>query len=453
MAELVKQWEDGTSLSVTYTGDGDGSATFSSDQNEGIDREMSVVFSGGGASQERTVRQVGLRQPYITADGKVFMTSDGKVYGVLKQGGVVPPDPEPIETYTLLSFIESTGEQYINTGYIVQEDDVIDMYYIAELQTSADKCLFGAYGDNGHLFVSIYSNTAYIRFGSTTSSTISNARTKYVLSLKKGSATIDTSSTSPNFATMPQYPLYLFANNNKNTSINMYGIYRSIGFKISKTSGKIVMNLKPCKRDSDGKAGMLDLISGEFKPNLGTGADFIVGNEIKITDDYELLDYITFNNDKTYNTGILGNERSSVEVMFRRTDTSGADYMFGTSAGARITGYLTTSGYWRFGAGAPTFNTNNKNLNYGVVTPGKTTVSGSSKTYSIGNDFVTDNPIPVGGHTPSSGVPTATYQGYMFFFRMKEDNAYVVDFVPLKRKSDGMEGFWDCITQQFIEPN
>lgn len=213
------------------------------------------------------------------------------------------------------------------------------------------------------------------------------------------------------------------------------------------------MNLKPCKRDSDGKAGMLDLISGEFMPNLGAGADFIVGNEMKITDDYELLDYITFNNDKTYNTGILGNERSGVEVMFRRTDTSGADYMFGTSAGARITGYLTTSGYWRFGAGAPTFNTNNKNLNYGVVTPGKTTVSGSSKTYSIGNDFVTDNPIPVGGHTPSSGVPTATYQGYMFFFRMKEDNAYVVDFVPCKRKSDGMEGFWDCITQQFIEPN
>ena len=44
MAELVKPWNDGGSLSVAYEGDGDGSAIFTSATNEGIDREMSVVF-------------------------------------------------------------------------------------------------------------------------------------------------------------------------------------------------------------------------------------------------------------------------------------------------------------------------------------------------------------------------------------------------------------------------
>ena len=30
-------------------------------------------------------------------------------------------------TYTPLTYIEAAGEQYINTGYVVQEDDVIEM--------------------------------------------------------------------------------------------------------------------------------------------------------------------------------------------------------------------------------------------------------------------------------------------------------------------------------------
>ena len=61
--ELVKPWNDGGSLSVTYEGSGDGSAVFSSDAYEGIDREMEVSFVGGGMTQTRKVRQKGIRQP------------------------------------------------------------------------------------------------------------------------------------------------------------------------------------------------------------------------------------------------------------------------------------------------------------------------------------------------------------------------------------------------------
>ena len=48
--DYIKQWPDGESLTVTYDGDRDGSAVFTSDTNESIDREMSVFFRsvGGG---------------------------------------------------------------------------------------------------------------------------------------------------------------------------------------------------------------------------------------------------------------------------------------------------------------------------------------------------------------------------------------------------------------------
>jgi hypothetical protein len=85
MAELVKPWNDGGSLSVAYEGDGDGSAVFSSDVAEGLDREMIVVFRDGGrtVAVERKVLQVGMREMFVPNDGD-FVPSEGGSFNVLK---------------------------------------------------------------------------------------------------------------------------------------------------------------------------------------------------------------------------------------------------------------------------------------------------------------------------------------------------------------------------------
>lgn len=85
MAELVKPWNDGGSLSVAYEGDGDGSAVFSSDVAEGLDREMIVVFRDGGrtVAVERKVLQVGMREMFVPNNGD-FILADGGTYNVLK---------------------------------------------------------------------------------------------------------------------------------------------------------------------------------------------------------------------------------------------------------------------------------------------------------------------------------------------------------------------------------
>lgn len=83
MAELVKPWNDGGSLSVSYDGDRDGSAIFSSDINEGIDREMSVSFSDKDERVvvERMVRQEGRREVFDD-----FILSNGGTFNVIKDG-------------------------------------------------------------------------------------------------------------------------------------------------------------------------------------------------------------------------------------------------------------------------------------------------------------------------------------------------------------------------------
>ena len=86
MAELKKQWTDGELLTVAYDGDRDGSAIFTSEENESIDREMSVSFVDKSRSVivERTVKQIGLREVFNASDG-AFVLADGGTFNVLKR--------------------------------------------------------------------------------------------------------------------------------------------------------------------------------------------------------------------------------------------------------------------------------------------------------------------------------------------------------------------------------
>lgn len=81
MKSVIKPWNDGGSLTATYEGSGDDSATFASDNNEGVDREMSVFFNGGGLSVERVVKQEGRREAF-----EDFILSDGGTFNVVKYG-------------------------------------------------------------------------------------------------------------------------------------------------------------------------------------------------------------------------------------------------------------------------------------------------------------------------------------------------------------------------------
>ena len=451
MAELVKQWNDGGSLTATYDGSGDGSAVFSSDAYEGIDRTMPVTFKGAGLSIERTVRQEGIRERFITADGKVFCVFDNGRFGVLK-GGFEPDEPPTMETYTRLTYIQCTAEQFFNTNYVVKETDTIEAYY--ETNTaSTDKFLYCSSSTAGSIWLSLYSTYAYVRFGNTSSMSIGNGSINHYIKVKKTSVVLDVTTTSLTFEGMPTGPLYVFGG--YNASSGLYNAYtgKCTMLKITGGDGNVVMELRPVKRDSDGKVGMLDIVSGTFFVNEGSGADFIGGREIAVTDEYELIDKVAFNNDVAFDTGFYGNEKTYIDVMFQRTDISGADYLFGCSSGNRLTAYCPASGsgYWRYGSAYPTFTTASKKIYVATVTPTKTTVDRTSGSIST-SAFTTSWTLPLGGSKGSTDMIAKSFQGYVYYFRMKHGTEQLLDWYPCKRKSDGVVGFWDCVTQTFVEP-
>lgn len=421
MAKLQKSWDDGSILAADYTGSKDGTIVVSSEKNGGAAREMLLSV--------------------IDKSGKVVVPI------VIRQAA-----GESVETYTRLTYIECSGKQYINTNYIVQEDDVIDMYYISTSTSSADKALFGVADSGNGIWATIYSNTSYVRFGSTASVSISNARLSYKITLKKGNATIDNLSGSPVFSQMPTIPLYIFASNNNDNTVNMYGYCRSWGFRISKSNGDVVMDLKPCKRDSDGKIGMLDLVSGQFFGSEGA-EEFIGGSEMNMGADYEALDYVTFNADKLYDAGII-KSTYQIEVLFERTETAKTPYLYGVVTSphtASVTAYLSSGGSWRFGSSYKGLTTNSTKMYKVEISNGKAVFDFTSSAFTK-STFTTPDTLMVGGYRSAAGSRIKTYYGYIYYFRIKEGDTMIVNWYPCRRKSDGVEGFWDCVTQTFVEP-
>jgi hypothetical protein len=183
---------------------------------------------------------------------------------------------------------------------------------------------------------------------------------------------------------MPQVPLYLFARNNKNTDVGMYGYCRCLGFCIKKSTGEVVMDLKPCMRNTDRKAGLIDLISGRFFMNEGTGDDFSAGAEVKLTDGYEALDYVTFSKNKLYDLGIV-NSTQTIEVMFARSEKSTTPYLYGCVTSphtASVTAYLSNGGAWRFGSSYKGLTTNNTFINRVIVANGTTNFNFTAGTFT-----------------------------------------------------------------------
>lgn len=298
MATLIKQWPTGSgSLSVTYEGSGDGTAVFTSDTNEGIDRVMDVAFKAGDVVEQRIVTQEGLRQPFGLNGGGVFRVKGGGRFGVLKVGEPIVP-PTPMETYTRLTHIECDGQQYIDLGYVVKEDDVIEANFVLTKIDESDKFLFGVSDGTLGLWFEYYNHTAYSRFGYTGSQSVANTSDEYRVILQKNLVTIGSTSASLNYTSMPNSSLFLFAGKSANGDPYAYGYYRCSLFRITNSNG-VVMELIPHRRDSDDAIGLLDTVSGKFY--ISQEESFIGGGVM--SDGYEQIEYVTFNGDKTFDTG------------------------------------------------------------------------------------------------------------------------------------------------------
>lgn len=86
--ETKIKWNEGEGyITATYEGSGSGSASISSDVNEGIDREQPIKVETTKGNEPKSIdvsiKQYGMREVFEPSDGE-FVLADGGTFNVLK---------------------------------------------------------------------------------------------------------------------------------------------------------------------------------------------------------------------------------------------------------------------------------------------------------------------------------------------------------------------------------
>jgi hypothetical protein len=126
-------------------------------------------------------------------------------------------------------------------------------------------------------------------------------------------------------------------------------------------------------------------------------------------------------------------------------------YGFATSPHtATVTAYL--GGTWRWGNQGSSLTFGDKDQHYTRQYNANIYYDGSTRAYSKSPAFTTADTLVVGGRRGSDGVALPTFNGKIYYYRIYDGSSVMLEWQPCKRLSDGVEGFWDCVSQTFIEP-
>lgn len=186
-------------------------------------------------------------------------------------------------SYVRLDYIESTGEQYIDTGVSYDEDNE----YVINCDVAVTSSTSRFSGWNGGGIFGIASSSwqdgvghaieGFDIFEKTNIQLIieKELSSDTIMTVTQGDNTDSKSRTHPsikNYAGM-NYPIFAYTDNNG-------GLYRYISMKLwnmrISINDKLVRDFVPCYRKTDGVSGLYDVINDKFYTNSGTG-EFVKG--------------------------------------------------------------------------------------------------------------------------------------------------------------------------------
>lgn len=197
----------------------------------------------------------------------VIATKDGKtITGVWTQ----KPNPALVvpDGYTQLEYIESTGTQYIDTGWKPAKGDTLTIE--SSLSSNANESGFAGYTSQWELYYDVNKNVLAWSSG-TTITALQIANSPVALNQKNTVQVRFDSAQSKGTG-------YLFTYRPGDYPFNG----RIYSAAVKNSAGTILRNFIPAKRNSDNVIGLYDLANDVFYTNAGSGT-FVAGAEIPST--------------------------------------------------------------------------------------------------------------------------------------------------------------------------
>ena len=345
--------------------------------------------------------------------------------------------------YTFLEYIESSGTQYINTGFKPNQDTrvVISADFAARNTTQG---LFGQstnlsskryeFLENGTNFYSPYNNGAGSLF------TLSDSR---ILIDKNKNTTIvngTTVVTHTYSAFQATNNMYLFALN-RNGSVSS-ACYAKVYYCQIYDNGILIRDYVPVK-NSSGVAGLYDMANGVFYKSAST-TNFTAGSEI--ANPFTWLDYIESDGNQWIDTKFNVSAETEVICDFQYTYTpTSTERLFSNDNNFGF-GWQSTGVFRSWGGSAANFSMSATDRH---VLHKKSTecILDETKMTTTAHSAVTDYTLPLFARN-SSGTIDQYSKVKLYSFQLYDNGALVRDYIPASRY-DGSVGLYDKVSSKF----
>lgn len=357
------------------------------------------------------------------------------------------------EEYREVGYIESTGTEWIDTGYAI--NTATDSVYLEfeALDTTIYKWLFGEHDNNARFGIGTGDGTdkRNVAYGNNTykvkDTQIFNG--KHIFQADNTGVYLDDVKIANYSSFKSTSSLYLF---NLNLSGGSYQTKARVWKYQHYRDGELIRDMYPCLSKSINRAGLFDRVSMRFFGNNGTGEFQYSGLPIE----YEPVEFIESTGTQFIDTGLKLTSEYSVELDYQITNASqkrtGLFGSVGTNTNGRYGslispsnsqlehGYGATNTYYQ--TGLPDLNRHllkqEKNKLYVdgelIYTFPTSTFSATSNAYLCNFNFTNYNPAK------------ARYYGAKFW----DGDELIRNFIPCYRKADGEAGLYDTVTKSFF---
>lgn len=375
-----------------------------------------------------------------------------EIYEVKKAYSILPSGVE------LYDYIQSSGTQYIDTGWITNYTKSFEITSKYNASSSGTRgCILSSYNAGRATSLEVTTNSRFwLHDGNIDNSIAASVEVNHVSIFSYGNGTwkhqvdggtAQTGSTSYSDSAVGSAYMFLdraLRTTTFNKTFKMY--YLSI-----KENGVLIRNFLPCTYL--GEPGMWDTVENKFYRNQGTG-QFTLGNKITLKE----YKYLQSSGTQRIDTGIIPD--LTLDTYFKVETLSGAassSPIIGTRVGSSNPGRYFPIAY--AGDSSTQLRTTLGNIdipfNYtngiyeGNFLPTQLTSTINGTTRSLSNNGFTkteNNTLQIFGTT---GYGTNYYytKAKVYYVQLKRNNQLVRDFIPVSY--NGTPGLWDKVEWKF----
>lgn len=379
--------------------------------------------------------------------GHVLYLRKGSVHTV--PGKVLPAG------YTKLQYIQSSGTQWIDTGFKPNQNTRIKMDCNVIGFNSGDAFLFGARIASGNTAFCLAADDANTRwfalYGNAVQNPTGTCVGKHSIDFNQNVLTLDGKNfTFEKTTFQSSYNLLLFAtitNGNVDSQRGKMAVYACQIFD----NGNLIRDFVPCI-DPSGAVGLYDLTGKQFYGNGGTGIFYAGPPVVTLPEGYTQLMYLESSGTQYINTGFTPNQDARIQLDCERTAANATDHFFGVrtgnSASSAFAFYIYNSG-WRWAYNNATISGTGPDIGRYFIDANKnvTTINGDTTLTGTYGSFTAAAAAPLFAMLSApSGISYGSFR--LYSCRIYNNGLMVRDFIPCKNAS-GTLGLYDMVNGQF----